>query len=283
VARQCGNLTVAVFCLLALAMADILVDAVGHRPNIFRAVAGTVVTISGKLMGSIQPYAPQNAIFENRIVDPARLDEILVCEPVYPAFHIHFIELKGRLWRAELQADSGAAPGEYPIFIRQRSLPPDPETPPLQVRIFADEEALHASQTSLFRRYLGIAPWTAAVGLLPVALLLAYRTYRCAEGSISALQARGLGPIYKMAYRKTGWEILFGLGSDHGLRNGDVLQLLDARHHPVGHDVVAFHVGPQSGEAIVDPKVKLRPGFLVRRSSTRRPAPADIPVPAREP
>ena len=282
-ARQRSNLTMVVFGLLALSMADILIDAVGNHSNIFKAVAGTVVPISGKLMGSIQPYAPQNAIFDNRIVDPARLDEILVCEPAYPAFRIRFIELKGRLWRAELQADSGAAAGQYPIFIRQRSLPPDPETPALQVRLFANKEALNASQTSLFRRYLGIAPWVAAVGLLPVALLLAYRTYRCAEGSISALQARGLGPIYKMAYRKTGWEILFGLGSDHGLRNGDALELLDAHHHPVGQDVVAFHVGPQSGEAIVDPKVKLRPGFLVRRPSTRRPVPADAPVPAREP
>lgn len=264
-AKQRSSLTMAVFCLLALAMADILIDAVGNRANIFKAVAGTVVPISGKLMGSIQPYAPQNALFDNRILDPARLDEILVCEPAYPAFHIHFIELKGRLWRAELQADSGAAAGEYPIFIRQRSLPPDPETPPLQVRIFTDQGALDANQTSLFRRYLGIAPWVAAVVLLPAALLLAYRTYRSAEGSISALQARGLGPIYRMAYRKTGWEILFGLGSDHGLRNGDVLEILDAGHRPVGTEIVAFRVGPQSGEAVVDPAVKLAPGFMVHR------------------
>jgi hypothetical protein len=68
-----------------------------------------------------------------------------------------------------------------------------------------------------------------------------------------------------MAYRKTGWEILFGLGSDHGLRNGDVLQLLDARQRHVGCDIVAFHVGPQSGEAVVDPAVKLGPGFMVHR------------------
>ncbi|HDI59296.1 MAG TPA: hypothetical protein ENF48_02885 [Desulfobacteraceae bacterium] len=263
--RQRSYLTMAVFGLLALAMADILIDAVGNRANIFKAVAGTVVPISGKLMGSIKPYAQQNAMFDNRIVDPALIDEILVCEPEYPAFRIHFLELKGRLWRAELQADSGAAAGEYPVFIRQRSLPPDPEAPPLQVRIFANEEALHASQTSLFRRYLGLAPWVVAMVLLPAALLLACRAYRGAEGSISALQARGLGPIYKMAYRKTGWEILFGLGSDHGLRNGDVLQLLDARHRPVGCEIVAFHVGPQSGEAVVDPTVKLRPGFVVYR------------------
>ena len=274
-ARQRSNLTMVVFGLLALAMADILIDAVGNRSNIFKAVAGTVVPISGKLMGSIRPYAPVNAIFDNRIVDPARLDEILVCEPAYPAFRIRFIELKGRLWRAELQADSGAAAGQYPIIIRQRSLPPNPETPPLQVRIFADEGALHASQTSLFRRYLGMAPWVAALGLLPLALLLVYRAYKEAEGGVAALQARGIGPIYKMAYRKTGWEILFGLGSDHGVRNGDVLQILDARHRPLGIAVTAFHVGTQSGEAVVDPKVKLRPGFLVRHPSVQNPLPAD--------
>jgi hypothetical protein len=78
-----------------------------------------------------------------------------------------------------------------------------------------------------------------------------------------------------MAYRKTGWEILFGLGSDHGVRNGDVLQILDARHRPLGIAVTAFHVGTQSGEAVVDPKVKLRPGFLVRHPSVQNPLPAD--------
>jgi hypothetical protein len=270
------HLTLAVFVIMALAMMDIFIDVISQRGHVCKTVVGTNTLISGKLMGSIKPYAPQSGILGNRIDDPALINEILVYEPAYSAFRLHFLEFKGRIWRAELLTDSGAAPGDYPVRIHQNGVQTDPDMPELHVRIFPDVEALRASQASLFRRHLGIAPWAAAIGLLPIVLLLLYRTYRLADGTVSALQARGLGPIYKMAYRKTGWEILFGLGSDHGLRNGDVLELLDGRHRPVGHEIVAFHVGPESGEATVDPKVKLAPGFLVYRPpSAGKTTPSD--------
>ena len=231
----------------------------------FKAVAGTRELISGKLMGSVKPYTPKNAILGNQVDDPALLEEILVCEPPNPVFHIRFLELKGRIWRAELLSDSGGAPGDYPIRIYQRSVGPDPDMPLVHVRIFSDAQALRASQASIFRRYLGMAPWAVAVALLPVVALLFYRTLKAGQGSVSALQAQGVGPIYKMAYRKTGWEIIYGLGSAHGVCPGDRLDLLDARKRPVGHQIVATRVGTESAEALVAPTVPLRPGWLVAR------------------
>jgi hypothetical protein len=259
------QLTIAIFVVFAIAMVDILVDGILDRGQVFRVVAGSSEQISGKLMGDMRPYSPPNAVLSNRVYDPDRLERILAYAPRDPAFTLKFVELKGRIWRAELAADTAAAAGDYQMRVFPRADPPAADVPYLKVRIFADAEALRASHASLFRRHLGVAPWAVAASLLPVVAWLLYLTFKAAEGSISALQARGLGPIYKMAYRKTGWEILFGLGSDHGLKNGDVLEILDARQHPVGHEIVAFHVRPQSGEATVDPKVKLRPGFLVYR------------------
>jgi hypothetical protein len=263
--------TLALTIVLALAMADILIDAVFDRGQVFKVVAGARELISGKLMGSIKPYAPKNAILGNQVDDPALLEEILICEPTHPAFHIHFLELKGRIWRAELLSDSGAAPGSYPIYVYQRSVGRDPDMPALQVKVFSDAGALRASQASFFRRYLGIAPWAVAGVLAPLVAFLFYCALRASDGSVTALQAQGIGPIYKMAYRKTGWEILFGLGSDHGLRNGDALELLDAHRQPINHRIVAFHVGPQSGEASVDASVKLGPGYLVYRPQSAGP------------
>ncbi|MEE4607515.1 MAG: hypothetical protein V2L15_01395 [Desulfobacteraceae bacterium] len=259
------QLTIVVFAVFALAMVDILIDGLLDRGQVFKVVAGGSELISGKLMGDMRPYTPPNAVLSNRIDDPGRLDRILSYEPRDPAFTLKFLELKGRMWRAELAADTGAAAGDYRMRVFPCADPPTPDAPYLKVRIFADPEALRTSQASFFRRHLGVAPWAVTGVLVPVVAWLIYLTFKAAEGSISALQARGLGPIYKMAYRKTGWEILFGLGSDHGLRNGDVLQLLDARQLPVGCEIVAFHVGPQSGEAVVDPAVKLGPGFMVHR------------------
>ncbi len=274
------QLTIVVFAVFALAMVDLLVDGILDRGQVFKVAAGSSERISGKLMGDMRPYTPPNAVLSNRIDDPGRLDRILAYAPRDPAFTLSFTELKGRMWRADLAADTAAAAGDYRMRVFPQADPPAADVPFLKVRIFADAEALRASHASLFRRYLGIAPWAVAASLLPVVALLLYLTFKAAEGSISALQARGLGPIYKMAYRKTGWEILFGLGSDHGLKNGDVLEILDARHHPVGQEIVAFHVRPQSGEATVAPEAKLKPGFLVYRRPSAgddSPAPSDLP------
>ncbi len=259
------RLTLPVLIILLLAMGDILIDAVFDRGHVFKVVAGSKALISGKLMGSIKPYTNKNAIFGNQVNDPALLDEILVTDPPHQAFRIRFLELKGRVWRAELLTDSGGAPGDYPVRIFQRSLGPDPDMPVLRVQIFPDPESLRASQKSLFRRYLGIPPWIVAGLLAPLVALILYLTYRASDGSISALQARGIGPIYKMAYRKTGWEILYGLGTAHGLRIGDRLELIDARQRPTGYHIVVEQVGGESGEAILDPSVPMRPGWLVAR------------------
>jgi hypothetical protein len=270
------QLTIVVFVLFALAMVDILVDGILDRGQVFKVVAGNSEQISGKLMGDMRPYTPPNAVLSNRIDHPDRLDRILTYAPRDPAFTLKFIELKGRMWRAELAVDTAAAAGDYQMRVFPRADPPATDVPYLKVRIFADAEALRASHASFFRRHLGIAPWAGAASLLPLVAWLLYLTFKAAEGTISALQARGIGPIYRMAYRKTGWEILFGLGRDHGLRNGDTLQILDPHQRPVGREIVAFHVGRQSGEAVVDAAVKLGPGFMV----CRPPAPSeDLPSP----
>jgi len=267
------QLTITVFVVFALAMVDILIDGILDRGQVFKVVAGGSEPISGKLAGDMRAFMPRNAVLSNRIDDRQLLDRILSYAPRHPAFTVKFLELKGRTWRAELVADTGAAPGDYQMRVFAHAVPPAPDEPYMKVCIFTAPEALRASQASFFRRHLGIAPWAAAAVLVPVVAWLLYLTFKAAKGSISALQTRGLGPVYRMAYHKTGWEILFGLGSDHGLKNGDVLEILDARRRPIGHEIVAFHVRPQSGEATVDAKIKLKPGFLVYR----RPSAGDDP------
>lgn len=268
----------AVLLILALSMIDVLVEAVFDRGHGVKVVAGDRVLASGKLLGDIRPYASANAIHSNRVADPADLEEILAWAPADDAFRLRFLELKGRIWRAEVRTDAGRPPGEYRIRVFQRGLPPAPDMPYFTIRTFADDRALRASQASLARRFLGLPPWALATGLLPLAVLLVYLTYRSAAGSVAALQAQGIGPIYRMAYRREGWEILFGLGSADGLCVGDRLDLLDARQRPTGDDLVALRVGPHSGEARLDPQVRLKPGYCVRRRDAAGSAP-----PSRDP
>jgi hypothetical protein len=258
--------TLAALIVLALAMGDILIDAVFEgRGHVFKVAAGHTERISGKLMGNLKPHPGQGSLLGSRIEDPALLDSILAGEPTYPSFQLRFLELSGRLWRAELTADGGSPPGDYPVRVYQRGVGPDPDIPPLTVRVFADAAALRASQASFFRRLLGVAPGTAAGVLLPVVLFLFYGIWRAADGDLEGLQAQGYGPIYKMAHRKTVWEISYGLGTAHGLRRGDRLDLVDGRRRPTGYAFEAGSVGAESGEALLDAAVPLKPGWMVAR------------------
>lgn len=259
------KLTLAVMVLLSLSMVDILIEAIFDRGHAVKVVAGNRVVASAKLTGDIRPYTHDNAIFSNRVNDPSRLAEILTYAPRSDAFRLRFLELKGRVWRAEIRTDAGRPDGDYPIRVYQRGMDPEGAMP-FAIRIFPDAASLRASQASLSRRFLGVPPWVLAFLLLPTGAVLIFLTHRGAAGSVSALQAAGIGPIYRMAYRRTGWQILFGLGSSHGVRPGDRLELLDARHRPTGHDLVATRVRPQSGEARLAPSVRLEPGYCVRRS-----------------
>ena len=107
---------------------------------------------------------------------------------------------------------------------------------------------MRRSYLSLCERYLGFGPWWLVTGVAILAGFVLWRQFTLSGETDAALQASGLGPIYKLARNKDHWELLFGLGRRHGVREGEVLALLDQKRTRVG-SVTALRVGEESSQA----------------------------------
>ena len=255
----------AIFGVILFSMIDTLVAAVSTPFHLFKVVAGEEKTVSGRLAGVIVPIdnpEPQ-PFLSNRIEDPVLLERALAYAPAYETFSLRFVELRGRLWRARIRTDAGARPGDYPIHVYQQAKPPEADDPQFTVRLFENETALRRSHLSVFRRWFGFDPWWATIALVPAALWAFFRTWKAAGRQDADLQQKGLGPIYRLAKKKDGWELIFGLGKDHGVQTNDILQICDARGGATGQQLTAEKVGKESAHGRLDLAADIKPDYLI--------------------
>jgi len=252
----------AVCALMVLAVADIYWSS-GHEPrNLFRVVAGDSVLVSGDLVipadkEGIRLHAEASA------AAAALLPRYIEFMPDGKNLSLRFIELKGRLWRGELTVPDWAPAGEQGFAVRFAHQPPN-EAPRYVVRVFDDEASLRADLPSVFMHRLGVRPWWVVLGGIPVALGFGFLVFREAGRDEERLVASGIGEIYRLAKRKEGWEVLFGLGASHGVKTGDTLMILDRAKRPVGR-LTALEVKDETTVAQVPLGEDIRPDYFIMR------------------
>ncbi|MFH2218992.1 MAG: hypothetical protein ABII68_04955 [Pseudomonadota bacterium] len=257
------KVAVLVLILLALSILDTLIMVVTGSKYTFKAVAGNPVYISGKLTAPVD---------ENRVkyytqiagTKPNRTpyDEIITYTPQYDFFRLRFLEAKGRLWRGVLESAKSAPQGDYVVSLFQEAEGFDEKAPKFTIRLFQNDRAYRKSFSSLSQRYFGFAPFWMTLVLFPLALYCIYITMREGGKELEALQSEGVGPIYKLAKRKTDWEVVFGLGSQHGVRPGDHLVVLNKHREPVG-EIVATEVESESTNATYPLADPIAPDYLI--------------------
>ena len=241
--------TLVVLILLALSIIDTMIMAVTGSKYIFKAVAGKTAFISGKLAAPVdENQVKRHALLAGNEGQRTPYDEIITYAPQYDFFRLQFLDAKGRLWRGTLESTETAPQGDYVVAIFQKALGPEEKAPKFTIRLFQNEQAYRKSFFSVSERYLGLAPFWVTLVLLPLALYCIFITMRDAGKELSDLQAKGIGPIYKLAKRKTDWEVIFGLGSRHGVNPGDCLVVLNKHLEPVG-EILSADVGPESTTA----------------------------------
>jgi hypothetical protein len=258
--------SVALFVLMLLSMLDTCILAWSTPRNRIKAVAGETKSVTGKLVDPVDPNLLK-VHFKTDETQPAQnpVDEILTYEPRHREFHIRFVQAQGRMWRAILTVEPTAAAGSYPIRVFQRDGDHSENIPQLTVQIFSDEHGYLKSFLSLSKRYLGLEPWWITLFLLPVGGLCVYLVMRQTAEEDTRLQSIGVGPIYKLAKGKKHWDIMFGLGSKHGIRPGDRLQILNPKRQIKGY-LEVIEVGPESSTAILDLNVDIAPDDLIARN-----------------
>jgi len=241
--------TLVVLILLALSIIDTLIMAVTGSKYIFKAVAGKTAFISGKLAAPVdENQVKRLTLLAGKEGQRTPYDEIITYAPQYDFLRLRFLEAKGRLWRGTLETTETALPGDYVVAIFQKALDPEEKAPKFTIRLFQNEQAYRKSFFSVSERYLGFAPFWVTLVLLPLALYCIFITMRDAGKELSDLQAKGIGPIYKLVKRKTDREVIFGLGSRHGVNPGDRLVVLNKHLEPVG-EILAAEVGLESTTA----------------------------------
>ncbi len=267
------RLSVLLFILFLAGMADIVLYLVfDARSEVLRALPGTRHQVVGKL-----PVAVENVNLLPRSEDAARESErvallnakVLDQKADAPGVSVRFLELRGRVWRGELIVAPEVAAGRYVVEVFPREVidreAADREPSRVQVAVFPDAASLRASYASLSERYLGVGPWWVVSAIVPLAALLLFQAFGRAGREDAGLQARGLGPIYKLAREKDHWELLVGLGADHGVGEGDSLYLFDPKQRLVG-TMTVLRVGPESAEARLGPDADVSPSHLVART-----------------
>lgn len=279
--RLLPKISVFLFVLFLAGILDIaLYLAFDARGDLLRSLPGQSHEVVGKLPESVQNInlLPRDRD-DDKEAERIQLlnDKVLASRADVPGLSIHFLELRGRVWRGELYVAADTPPGRHTVQVypRENLAPANPKDEPslVQVQVFATPAALRASHTSLSERFLGVGPWWVVMAVIPLAgLLLAY-TFRQGGAHEAALRAKGLAPIYKLARNKDHWELIFGLGSDDGVREGEVLELRDSRERLVG-TVTAARVKGATAEARLSLDADVSPFHLVGKA----PAPPDQPA-----
>ncbi|MEW5772501.1 MAG: hypothetical protein AB1916_03165 [Thermodesulfobacteriota bacterium] len=255
---------VILFVLTLLAVADGLAWSIREPFHTFRVTAGSETIASGTLDISLDADGIKAHSEVSRSGDSRELNTYLRYTASSPDVQLEFVELRGTLWRALVRAPATLPAGAVDFVIYARVQPPTDKTPRYTLRVFDTPEALRADIPSLAIRHLGFEPWWVVMACLPLAGLFGFLVFRATGEEEDALISRGIAPIYKLAKRKEGWDILFGLGEKQGLQTGEDLVLLT----PDGQVVVSFRpgqIGPTSTRATLDPGVEIRPDYYVAR------------------
>lgn len=255
------RLSLGILLLIILSVADAFLGSM-EPSNLFRVPRGQTIPVSGDLTNP-----PVIGARMGEDPSPEDIKGLLGWETDSPDLALRILELKGRVWRGQLSARATADTGQYGFRVYNLADPGQQERIYV-VRLFPDQADLQADLPSFAARYLGIKPiWITFLGI-PLAMLLFFFSYLRSSREEAALQTQGIASIYKLAKRKTDWEIIFGLGSEHGVHPGDKLLLLDRQRHVVG-ELTASRVGIDGSHATVPLDTDVRPDYFVALAQRR--------------
>ncbi len=256
------GIAVTALALMILAFLDASISGLLESDTLFRAVRGTSIPVSGLLEKSVEGAQTTSGFVSERY-DP---NSLLLVDPASPAFAMDFVEVKGKIWRGVISIPETQDPGEYRFTVHGRHDRPGEDAEMYSLRVFADNAGYRADSRSLFMRYTGLKSWAVALVMLVVGVGMLGMSFVLSGRAEALRQAQGIGSIYKLARRDEHWEVIFGLGSNHGVREGDRLLVLNAEHSPVA-DLVAQKVRADFSIAHVGLDTRIAPNFLVARKA----------------
>ncbi len=245
-----------VFALLVFSVFDSLRWLINTETQI-KIVRGSSVPISGYLHSDLPALEKLH-----NVKTPQDIAAHLSCQSSSEHLFIQFQELSGRMWRGKLVADQAIRPGAYLLAVYQNGVPLEDTDIRLEVLVFKNARQLQASEKSFYLRKFGIQPFWFFLLFLPLGLFMLYLSYRRGVQAEKNSPLQKKGAIYKLALRQKMWEIIFGLGSQNGVKEGQILFIINKKSEVIT-EITAQNVRFDVSEAKVDGTIKIRPSDFV--------------------
>jgi hypothetical protein len=245
----------ALFFLLAfLALLDGLVGKWREPESVIKLLPGLTAEINGPLQEEV-PGVQELTYFSD--------SDFLTL--TFATVHKGYF-FGGDLWQGEITASPRIQPGEYHLNVVARRSTSKQATPAFRIMVFPDALSLQYSSKSITRRYSGFSPWAAAALCLPVILIAFGAVFFLALKLDRLLAQKGKAEIYRVIKRDGGFEVHFGLGTEHGVESGFELRVYNPRGKSVGLARVE-KATPKDAIAVVTTDQEIRPGFMVCRET----------------
>lgn len=246
-----GKVCTVIVALFFVAVMDGLIAILRHPVNLLLLLPGGSEEISGLLREEVKDFS------------------LLQVQGGSDRVRLVFLEsrkgfwLGGDMWRGKVSVDVGAEPGDYPLIVREAGGAPGKPLSVHVVRVLPDADALRKQSKSMLLKYGNVSPWFAVMVLLPLILLGFLTNYLLAHRREQLLARTGQGEIYHIVRVDEGQQVIFGMGSKHGLQPGMTVTIVDAAQVPVFTGEVE-KVLEKDAMITVPLDCPVRTGYLVR-------------------
>jgi hypothetical protein len=246
-----GRAGLLVGILLVVAMLDVVIAR--HRTdfNVMHVLPGQAEPIDG-------PLAEKTSVAELSYQSDSP-DLKVVFDETHAGFW-----MGGQMWRGKLLVGSQIQPGKYTLSVSPKN--PVSDRPPLvyRVTVYADYYAWRQSSKSYLTRYCDLSPWW-VIAVSFASLLLIGGFIFLMSGRVDALMAKsGKAEVYRATRTPNGYEVSFGLGTDHGVHPGSRLTLYDQNGSHIGR-IEVTETSAQDAVGLGEFNQEIKAGFLVSK------------------
>jgi hypothetical protein len=244
----------AVFCVLFfLSLFDTLITGIRQPSNYFPCVPGQSMAATGPLFEKIGNIGELTYLTDSQELN-------VVFDDLQTGFW-----LGGRMWRGRIVVGPKAKPGLHEVMVQIRDGAHGISPYRFRVKVFTDASSLRRASPSCIGRYIGVSSWMAVMLFAPLVLFTFVTVFLLSQRASRLMEREGRAEIWRVAEVEKGYEIHFGLGLSQGIRQGDILALLDDKERPLGSAIVRG-VFRDHSIALAGREFFVKPGFMVSRS-----------------
>ena len=194
-----------------LVVADGFMDGADRSANIFSGYPGMSQPISGKS--------------SKRIKSIQQLSYATASKGIALRFTNAESSVWYNVWYGVLEIGAAARPGDNTLSVSCQAEIPEKRVTQYKIRVYKDIPTYRSHLRSYIRRHLGISPWWVFLGILPFFGLCFVIVYYLSGREASLMAASGRTEIYRLKRSGDDWLIFFGLGSRHGVKQGDIVPI----------------------------------------------------------